>query len=159
MEELRSWNPPHPLELFTYLLRFVLFTEKTHCKTLNQTAYRTAKTTIKCDYPHMYLSKTKFICKENNFTCKSILTTKSSKNSTGRFTLTHTSSDFNLSISPVSLNDAGVYWCGVIESNGSYQAGISKIQLEIHLFPFPPRCVFPFFLLWCEEASPVCASC
>ncbi|XP_027857748.1 uncharacterized protein LOC114135040 [Xiphophorus couchianus] len=117
----------------------VKIVEKTHCKTLNQTAYRTAKTTIKCDYPHMYLSKTKFICKENNFTCKSILTTKSSKNSTGRFTLTHTSSDFNLSISPVSLNDAGVYWCGVIESNGSYQAGISKIQLEVKNITMFPR--------------------
>ncbi len=93
-----------------------------------QTAYRRAKTTITCDYPgNKYKSNAKFFCKEKDFTCKDIFSTKSSKKLSGRFSLTETKSGFSVSISNVSSHDAGVYWCG--EDRGNQRA--EKIQLKV----------------------------
>ncbi|KAK1900887.1 T-cell surface antigen CD2 [Dissostichus eleginoides] len=47
------------------------------------------------------------------------------------FTLTETESGFNVSISNVSPQHAGVYWCGVESTEGSYRAALRKIQLEM----------------------------
>ncbi|XP_044203733.1 polymeric immunoglobulin receptor-like [Thunnus albacares] len=104
---------------------------KNGCQTpFNQTAYETAKTTITCDFPKKYNSSVKFICKDNNEICEEILSTQSSVKSNGTFTLTDTNS-FNMSISNVSSQHAGVYWCGVKSNEGSYRASLRKIQLEI----------------------------
>ncbi|XP_045885516.1 polymeric immunoglobulin receptor-like [Micropterus dolomieu] len=103
-----------------------------------QTAYRTAKTTITCDYTG---NKYKFFCKQNGFICEDILSTKSSLKSNGTFTLTETKSGFSVSISNVSSHDAGVYWCGVETHEGSYRAALRKIKLEvedIHCFTRSP---------------------
>ncbi|XP_038551880.1 uncharacterized protein LOC119885739 [Micropterus salmoides] len=94
----------------------------------NQTAYRTAKTTITCNYTG---KKYKFFCKENGSICEDISSTKSSLKSNGTFTLTETNSSFSVSISNVSSHDAGVYWCGVETHEGSYRAALRKIQLEV----------------------------
>ncbi|XP_038551891.1 polymeric immunoglobulin receptor-like [Micropterus salmoides] len=96
-----------------------------------QTAYRTAKTTITCDYTG---KKYKFFCKDNGFICEDILSTKSSLKSKGTFTLTETNSSFSVSISNVSSHDAGVYWCGVETREGSYRAALRKIKLEVKAF-------------------------
>ena len=96
----------------------------------NQTAYRTAKTTITCDFPNEYNSSVKFICKDNNEICEEILSTQSSVKSNGTFTLTDTNS-FNMSISNVRSQHAGVYWCGVKSKEGSYRVSLRKIQLKI----------------------------
>ncbi|XP_038554425.1 polymeric immunoglobulin receptor-like, partial [Micropterus salmoides] len=93
-----------------------------------QTAYRTAKTTITCDYTG---NKYKFFCKDNGFICEDILSTKSCLKSKGTFTLTETNSSFSVSISNVSSHDAGVYRCGVETHEGSYRAALTKIQLEV----------------------------
>ncbi|XP_039654355.1 uncharacterized protein LOC120557797 isoform X2 [Perca fluviatilis] len=87
----------------------------------NQTAYRTAKTTISCDKRNN--SGVMFFCKENGSICEDI--------SNGSFTLPETSSSFNMSISNVSSQHAGVYWCGVETNNGSNRAALRKIQLEV----------------------------
>uniref|UniRef100_A0A4W6BVY9 Immunoglobulin V-set domain-containing protein n=1 Tax=Lates calcarifer TaxID=8187 RepID=A0A4W6BVY9_LATCA len=72
-----------------------------------------SKTTIICDYPeNKDKSRLKFFCKDTNGICEEILT-ESSKSSNKRFTLTGTKRDFNISISNVSSDDAGVYWCGL----------------------------------------------
>ncbi|XP_034062159.1 uncharacterized protein LOC117539913 [Gymnodraco acuticeps] len=49
------------------------------------------------------------------------------------FTLTETKSGFTVSISNVSPQHAGVYWCGVESTDKeiSYRAGNRKIQLEV----------------------------
>ncbi len=95
-----------------------------------QTAYTSAKTTIRCDYPgDKYKSDAKFLCRENDVTCEDILPINSSLRTNGRFSLTETSSGFNVSISNVSSHDAGVYWCGV--DRESVRAGLRKIQLEV----------------------------
>ncbi|KAL3060771.1 hypothetical protein OYC64_015170 [Pagothenia borchgrevinki] len=47
------------------------------------------------------------------------------------FTLTETESGFTVSISNVSTQHAGVYWCGVESTEGSYRAALRKIQLEV----------------------------
>ncbi|XP_010787465.1 CMRF35-like molecule 8 [Notothenia coriiceps] len=49
----------------------------------------------------------------------------------GMFTLTETESGFTVSISNVSPQHAGVYWCGVESTEGSYRAALRKIQLEV----------------------------
>ncbi|XP_039654360.1 polymeric immunoglobulin receptor-like isoform X2 [Perca fluviatilis] len=100
------------------------------CQTpFNQTAYRTAKTTISCNKRN---STVMFFCKENGSICEDILSTKSSLKSNGSFTLTETSSSFNMSISNVSSQHAGVYWCGVETDKGSNRAALRKIQLEVN---------------------------
>ncbi|XP_078103449.1 polymeric immunoglobulin receptor-like [Sander vitreus] len=93
-----------------------------------QTAYRTAKTTISCDKRND--SRFMFFCKEKGSICEDILSTKSSLKSNGSFTLPETSSSFNVSISNVSSEHAGVYWCGV-ETNEGYRAALRKIQLKV----------------------------
>uniref|UniRef100_A0A8P4G698 Immunoglobulin V-set domain-containing protein n=1 Tax=Dicentrarchus labrax TaxID=13489 RepID=A0A8P4G698_DICLA len=109
----------------------IISTPKDGCKEqFNQTAYRTAKTTITCDYPeNKQRSSVKFLCRENNFTCEEILSTNFSVKSNGTFTLTETNSGFSVSISNVSSHDAGLYWCGVKE--GNYRTGLRKIQLKV----------------------------
>ncbi|XP_031133077.1 polymeric immunoglobulin receptor-like [Sander lucioperca] len=103
------------------------------CQTpFHQTAYRTANTTISCDKRK---SEVMFFCKENGSICEDILSTKSSPKSNGSFTLTETSSSFNMSISNVSSEHAGVYWCGVETNKGRNRAALRKIQLEVkHTF-------------------------
>ncbi|XP_041817693.1 uncharacterized protein LOC121624125 isoform X3 [Chelmon rostratus] len=97
-----------------------------------QTAYRTAKTTITCDYPgNTHQSSVKDFCKDSDLICEDILSTKSSPGSKAKFTLTETSSGFNVSISDVSSQDAGVYWCGVESNEGPYRATLRKIQLQV----------------------------
>ncbi|XP_026162472.1 polymeric immunoglobulin receptor-like [Mastacembelus armatus] len=103
------------------------------CKRLfNQTAYRNAKTTITCDYPgNKYSSRVKFFCKDKGSTCEDILSTKSSPLTNGTFTLTNTNRGFSVSISNVSSQDDGVYWCGLKPKEGSSRAATRRIQLKV----------------------------
>ncbi|KAK2861585.1 hypothetical protein Q5P01_001118 [Channa striata] len=83
------------------------------------------------------MSRVKFLCKENGFICEDILSTQSSPVSNGSFTLTPTNRGFNVSISDVSSEDAGVYWCGV-KPDGNYRVTYRKIQLQVHNPPPTP---------------------
>ncbi|XP_037619841.1 polymeric immunoglobulin receptor-like [Sebastes umbrosus] len=94
-----------------------------------QTAYRTAKTTISCRYKGK--SKVKFFCKDNGSICENIVSTRSSLRSNGTFNLTESSSSFNMSISNVSSQHAGVYWCGVERKGGRYRAALRNITLKV----------------------------
>ncbi|KAM7401564.1 hypothetical protein PAMP_016871 [Pampus punctatissimus] len=127
----------------------------------NQTAYITAKTTITCDYPNKYNSSVKFFCKQNNnnIICEEILSTRSPVKSNGTFTLTDTNRGFNVSISNVSSQHAGVYWCGVKPNEGSYRASLRKINLEIKnikTFTRSPS-VGQTLTYWCkyEQQAPI----
>ncbi|XP_035858104.1 CMRF35-like molecule 8 [Sander lucioperca] len=116
------------MERFHTFYLSCLFTDG-GCQTpFHQTAYRTANTTISCDKRN---SEVMFFCKEKGSICEDILLTKSPPKSNGSFTLTETSSSFNMSISNVSSEHAGVYWCGVETDNGSNRAALRKIQLEV----------------------------
>ncbi|XP_067442354.1 polymeric immunoglobulin receptor-like isoform X2 [Thunnus thynnus] len=131
---------------------------KDGCQTpFNQTAYRTAKTTITCDFPKKY-SYVKFICKDNNEICEEILSTQSSVKSNGTFTLTDTNS-FNMSISNVSSQHAGVYWCGVKSNEGSYRASLRKIQLQVKNITIFKRSstIGQTFTYWCyyTQGAPI----
>ncbi|XP_051272263.1 uncharacterized protein LOC127372504 isoform X5 [Dicentrarchus labrax] len=117
----------------------------------NQTVYRTAKTTITCDYPeNKHRFSDKFLCRENKFTCEEILSTSSSVKSNRKYNLTETNRGFSVSISNVSSHDAGLYWCGVNE--GNYRTGLRKIQLkveDIKNFTRSPT-IGQNFTYWCE---------
>ncbi|KAL3043088.1 hypothetical protein OYC64_020909 [Pagothenia borchgrevinki] len=99
---------------------------------LTQAAYRTANNTISCGKKGITPeSRVKFFCKENGPICEDILSTKCALRSNGTFTLTETESGFTVSISNVSPQHAGVYWCGEESTEGSYRAALRKIQLEV----------------------------
>ncbi|KAK2861583.1 hypothetical protein Q5P01_001116 [Channa striata] len=105
-------------------------------KPLNITMNKTDKTIITCgNFEHMY--GVKFLCKENGFICEDIFSTKSSPPSNGSFTLTPANPGFSVSISDVSSEDAGVYWCGV-KPDGNYRVTYRKIQLQVHNPPPTP---------------------
>ncbi|KAI4800225.1 hypothetical protein KUCAC02_013406 [Chaenocephalus aceratus] len=122
-------------------------------KPFNQTAYRTAQTSITCDEGNKEDSRFKFVCKENGPICEDILSTKSALRSNGTFTLTETESGFTLSISNVSPQHAGVYWCGEESTEGSYRAALRKIQLEVKRSPT----IGQNMTYWCQypEGAPV----
>ncbi|XP_071351512.1 CMRF35-like molecule 1 isoform X4 [Trachinotus anak] len=102
-----------------------LMPEQQGCKgPFNQTAYTTAKTTITCDdLKYDDESRVKFFCKEKGVICEEI-------SSNGRFILTNTNS-FNMSISNVSSEDTGVYWCGLKSRGRGHRTALRKIQLEV----------------------------
>uniref|UniRef100_UPI0037E8722E polymeric immunoglobulin receptor-like n=1 Tax=Semicossyphus pulcher TaxID=241346 RepID=UPI0037E8722E len=110
-----------------------LETDEDECqKPFHQAAYKTAKTTIACEYPeNSYESNVKFFCKESGSICKDILATQSSPLKNRMFTLTESYRGFNVSISKVSSQHKGVYWCGVKSKDGSYQAGLRQIRLTV----------------------------
>uniref|UniRef100_A0A8P4KPD1 Immunoglobulin V-set domain-containing protein n=1 Tax=Dicentrarchus labrax TaxID=13489 RepID=A0A8P4KPD1_DICLA len=116
---------------FTYFPFSFFSAETDGCQgQFNQTVYRTAKTTITCDYPeNKHRFSDKFLCRENKFTCEEILSTSSSVKSNRKYNLTETNRGFSVSISNVSSHDAGLYWCGVNE--GNYRTGLRKIQLKV----------------------------
>lgn len=109
----------------------VLFlTVKKDCQgPFTQTAYRTARTTITCDYPKHQQNWTKFFCKENNQTCEDILSGNAFPESNGTLTFAKTDSGFNVSINNVSSHHEGVYWCAV--NKGRVRAGLKKIHLQV----------------------------
>ncbi|XP_040888924.1 uncharacterized protein LOC121178700 isoform X2 [Toxotes jaculatrix] len=100
--------------------------DKSCQKPFDQTAYEAAKTTITCDSTE----DDKFFCKEKGDICEEILSTASLM-SNGRFNLTVKENSFNLSISNVSSQDAGVYWCGVKSRDPNYSFTYRKIKLEV----------------------------
>ncbi|XP_056255013.1 polymeric immunoglobulin receptor-like isoform X2 [Seriola aureovittata] len=114
-------------------------------KPFNQTAYTTAKTTITC---HHNKSRVRFFYKEKGDICEET-------RSNGRFTLTATNSSFNMSISNVSSEDAGVYWCGLESKDGNQQIALRQIRLEvkkIRNFRRSPM-VGETFTYWCDYRS------
>ena len=106
----------------------LLFAVKKNCQEL-QTVNRTGNITISCDPGEKYESKVQmFFCKESGSICEDIL--KSPLKSNRTFTLIETESGFNVSITDVTSQHAGVYWCGV-EEEGRYRASFRRIQLEV----------------------------
>ncbi|KAL7407331.1 hypothetical protein ABVT39_006975 [Epinephelus coioides] len=101
-------------------------------KPFAHTAYRAAKTTITCDVQRKKdKAIVKFFCKESGSICEVVLSTRSSLRSNGTFTLTETNGGFNISITNVSPQHAGVYWCGVESNERRYRAALKKIQLQV----------------------------
>ncbi|XP_076003560.1 uncharacterized protein LOC142996441 isoform X2 [Genypterus blacodes] len=97
-----------------------------------QIAYRTAKTGITCKHPGRNATGM-FFCKETETVCEDILSTTSSTTvSTNKkgFALESSSNDFNLTISNVTKQHAGDYWCGVV-FRGGHRATIQKISLRV----------------------------
>ncbi|XP_067362133.1 uncharacterized protein [Channa argus] len=122
--------------------------------TFNHTTYTTAQTTILCTDKG---NRVRFFCKDNGFICEDILSTTVKSN--GSFSLTDNNSGFNMSISDVSSQDAGVYWCGVKPNQGNYRAALQRIQLEVQNISVIKRssAVGQTLTYWCSypEDAPV----
>ncbi|XP_063766850.1 uncharacterized protein LOC134882822 isoform X2 [Eleginops maclovinus] len=97
------------------------------------TVSRTAEANILCeDNGNKDDFRVRFFCKENGPICEDVLSTKSALRSNGSFTLTETERGFTVSISDVSAQHAGVYWCGVESTvKISYRAALRRIQLKV----------------------------
>lgn len=94
-------------------VKFDLEDESVCLEDLVQTTHRTTQTSIDCDHQGF-----NFICKENGFTCDTIL------HQTSALSLVKT-------ISSVSLQDAGVYWCGSESQTQGYRVSRRKIRLDV----------------------------
>ncbi|XP_069387875.1 uncharacterized protein [Paralichthys olivaceus] len=121
-------------------LKLIVSAEDHVCKKpLHQTTYTGAETTFTCEYPGISESNVKFFCRDNSLTCEEILSTQSSQRSNGTFSLTITTSGFNVSIKDVSSQDAGVYWCGLkIRNDKKTRVGLRKIHLNVTIQPSAP---------------------
>ncbi|KAG7495049.1 polymeric immunoglobulin receptor-like isoform X2 [Solea senegalensis] len=126
------------------------------CRNLLQTTtYTMAKTTVSCSYPTPYGKSGQrawFFCKKQESTCVEM--TQSSVKSNGKFTLTVTKAQsFNLSITNVSSQDAGVYWCGFKDKYSKLL--LRKIQLKVQnvtTFTKSPK-VGESITYWCKYRS------
>ncbi|KAM4588521.1 uncharacterized protein PAE49_002963 isoform 2-T2 [Odontesthes bonariensis] len=93
-------------------------------KPVIQTAYRTAKTTIKCKFSNTY--EFSFFCKKKQSTCEDIVSTKSDRT----LTLMNSSEGVDLSISNVSINHAGLYWCGMKGKDKTYFLALTQLEVK-----------------------------
>ncbi|KAI9546639.1 hypothetical protein NQZ68_024537 [Dissostichus eleginoides] len=103
-------------------------------KPFNPIADRTHTIIIKCGKENEDDSRCNLFCKENGPICEDILSTKNNLRSNGTFTLTETESGFTVSISNVSTQHTGVYWCGVEIKDRKiwYRAALRKIEVKVH---------------------------
>ncbi|XP_072239183.1 uncharacterized protein [Leuresthes tenuis] len=93
-------------------------------KPVIQTAYKTAKTTIRCESSKKY--EFSFFCKENQSICEDIVSTQSDRT----LTLMNTSKGVDLYISNVSMNHAGFYWCGVKGKDKTYFLALTQLEVK-----------------------------
>ncbi|CAB1428191.1 unnamed protein product [Pleuronectes platessa] len=100
----------------------------------HQTVNATDETTITCNYPKD--KKGFFFCKEEGSDCVDVSPTHRTQWSEGRFRQTEIKSVFSVSISNVSSQDGGVYWCG--SSHRSYSISLRKIELDVKISEPPP---------------------
>ncbi|XP_062266505.1 uncharacterized protein LOC133972903 [Platichthys flesus] len=103
---------------------------------LLQTVKATDETTITCNYPKNRQGF--FFCKENGSDCLDVFPTHRTPWSEGRFRLTEIKSGFSVSISDVSSQDGGVYWCGHKSAHRSYSISLRKIELDVKISEPPP---------------------
>ncbi|XP_035007762.2 uncharacterized protein LOC118104767 isoform X2 [Hippoglossus stenolepis] len=104
---------------------------------LHQTVYATATTTVTCNYTPKdeYVF---FFCKEEGSDCVDVFPTQSASWSNGKFTKTEIESGFSVSISDVSSQDGGVYWCGRKSAHRHYRSSLRQIKLEVKISEPPP---------------------
>uniref|UniRef100_A0A8D3CNL0 Immunoglobulin domain-containing protein n=1 Tax=Scophthalmus maximus TaxID=52904 RepID=A0A8D3CNL0_SCOMX len=102
-----------------------------------RTESATEKTThtITCDFSGKLKKREKFLCKEEGSGCVEI-------QSTGRFTLTTSRRRLDVSVSSVSSQDAGVYWCGLRSEDKNSRTGLGRIQLQVQKATWLPGVIF-----------------
>ncbi|XP_033831884.2 polymeric immunoglobulin receptor-like [Periophthalmus magnuspinnatus] len=87
--------------------------------------------TLQCPYPDEHRPNTKFLCKgDKRTTCQTVVSSRERKD---RFRLqdTRSSSSFSVTITGLTQNDAGAYWCGS-DSQWTAEKNYSRIQLTLN---------------------------
>uniref|UniRef100_A0AAR2JPH5 Polymeric immunoglobulin receptor-like n=1 Tax=Pygocentrus nattereri TaxID=42514 RepID=A0AAR2JPH5_PYGNA len=98
-------------------------------KIISQAGYIGETLTISCEHPPTLRASLKHFCKEDeNLICQDI-------RAAGKYSLSDHSQPglFTVTISNLTLSDAGVYWCGVETSEGhiSYTSLTTRVQISI----------------------------
>ncbi|KAL7852000.1 hypothetical protein SRHO_G00177850 [Serrasalmus rhombeus] len=99
-------------------------------KIISQAGYIGETLTISCEHPPTLRASLKHFCKEDeNLICQDI-------RAAGKYSLSDHSQPglFTVTISNLTLSDAGVYWCGVETSEGdiTYTSLTMSISLKIN---------------------------
>ncbi|KAL6482332.1 hypothetical protein MHYP_G00104120 [Metynnis hypsauchen] len=98
-------------------------------KIISQAGYTGETLTISCEHPPTLRASLKHFCKEDeNLICQDI-------RAAGKYSLSDHSQPglFTVTISNLTLSDAGVYWCGVETSEGdiTYTSLTTRVQISI----------------------------
>ncbi|KAM9409066.1 uncharacterized protein KZ484_001401 [Pholidichthys leucotaenia] len=109
--------------------------DKHGCQTPLTISVTEPEITIKCEYPKKYNSWVKFFCRQNRFDCTDVL---SRSGQTNKVSVTNTGRSIEVTISDVSSNHAGEYWCGAESKDGIYRVSLKKITLKVEDPPGQP---------------------
>ncbi|XP_029603735.1 polymeric immunoglobulin receptor-like [Salmo trutta] len=101
-------------------------------KSVTETAYLGGEATIRCNYPEDHEDSIKYFCKESNDfnTCIYMIFAYQTTAKAGRFSVSDNTGEksYTVTISDLTEDDTGTYWCGVVTS---YISLITQVQLHV----------------------------
>ncbi|KAK6300999.1 hypothetical protein J4Q44_G00290970 [Coregonus suidteri] len=106
-------------------------------KSVTETVYLGGEATISCNYPEGHEDSTKYFCKESNDfkTCVYMIAAYQRTAKAGRFSVSDNRrvKSYSVTISDLTEDDTGTYWCGVETSRTEdrYIALITQVKLRV----------------------------
>uniref|UniRef100_A0A8C7JNK6 Immunoglobulin domain-containing protein n=1 Tax=Oncorhynchus kisutch TaxID=8019 RepID=A0A8C7JNK6_ONCKI len=105
-------------------------------KSVTETAFLGGEATIRCNYPEDHEDDIKYFCKESNDfkTCVYMVAAHQTSAEAGRFSLSDNRTErfSTVTISDLTEDDTGTYWCGVETSRTEqrYSTLITQVKLS-----------------------------
>ncbi|XP_029594701.1 CMRF35-like molecule 1 [Salmo trutta] len=106
-------------------------------KSVTETAFMGGEATIRCNYPEDYKDSIKYFCKESNDfkTCVNMISANQTTTKAGRFSASDNRRErfSTVTISDLTEDDTGTYWCGVETSRTEqrYITLITQVKLLV----------------------------
>ncbi|XP_045565601.1 uncharacterized protein DDB_G0271670 isoform X3 [Salmo salar] len=129
-------DKPNILDSYT---KVELDVKKDDCceKSLTETAFLGGEATIRCNYPEDHEDSIKYFCKESNGfkTCVNMISANQTTTKAGRFSVSDNRRErfSTVTISNLTEDDTGTYWCGVETSRTEqrYITLITQVKLDV----------------------------